>query len=237
MYIILLITWQMDNIHFNEFEKLTSEINGCDEETLFSIEMLDHLILSFKDIGIKNTKDNMINNKKNITDVNIDADKTNDDNNIIVKKLNDTYTELGFPIITKKITHYKNMSCIYLICLGYIREIRNIYNIDPSYPDDAVLCKYGLTKNLERRLKEHNSDYGFKLNKEIYLKFFVKISQDKLYYAENILEDIFINLGLKYDRVPKKTELVIIPRNELESIKNEYDKIRIYLLKYDVLHI
>ncbi len=220
----------MDNIQINEFENVTNNIDGYDEETLCSIEMLNYVISSFKDIDIKNINDKNINDKNN---------EDNNDNKITNKKeiLNEIPVELGFPIITNKITHYKNMSCIYLICLGYIREIRNIYNIDQTYPDDAILCKYGLTKNLERRLKEHNSDYGSKLNKLLYLKFFVKISPDKLYYAENILEDIFIKLGYKYDRVPKKTELVIIPRSDLESIKNEYDKIKIYLLEYDVLHI
>lgn len=232
--------WQMDNIQFNEFENLTNNIDECDEETLCSIEMLNHLISSFKDVGIKNTNNNSINNKNTYDKAKDNGnDNDNDNDNKIGEQdtPNEISNKLGFPIITKKITQYKNMSCIYLICLGYVREIRNIYNIDESYPDDAIMCKYGLTKNLERRLKEHNNDYGFKLNKLIFLKFFVKISQDKLYYAENILEDIFINLGYKYDRVPKKTELVIIPGSDLESIKNEYDKIRIYLLKYDVIHI
>ncbi len=209
----------MEKMNFSEFDDATNKINEFDEETIESIYMLNELISRLKNTNIS-IEDESINLKNKVIDKNILEENI-----------------LGLPIDCKKINDYKNVSCIYLICLGYVSELRDIYNIDPSYPDDSILCKYGLSKNLERRLKEHDKDFGNKLNKTLFLKFFVTISENKLYYAENILEDIFIRLGVKYDRIPKKTELVIIPKKEIDSIKEEYDKIKIYLLKYDCIRI
>lgn len=209
----------MEQINFSEFHDTTNKIDEHDEETVETIYMLNEFLSILK------------NTNTPIEDGNIDLNCKVIDKN----KLDDNI--LGLPIDCKKISEYKNISCIYLICLGYVSELRSIYNIDTSYSDDSILCKYGLSKNLERRLKEHNKDFGNKLNKTLFLKFFVRISENKLYYAENILEDIFIRLGVKYDRIPKKTELVIIPKKELESIKEEYDKIKIFLLKYDCIRI
>ncbi len=209
----------MDKINFSEFDDAINKIDEYDEETTESIYMLNELICRLKNTNIS-VENKSINLEKKVIDKN---------------KLEENI--LGLPIDCKKISDYKNISCIYLICLGYVSELRNIYNIDTSYPDDSILCKYGLSKNLERRLREHDKDFGNKLNKTLFLKFFVTISENKLYYAENILEDIFIRLGVKYDRIPKKTELVIIPKKEIDSIKEEYDKIKIYLLKYDCIRI
>ena len=45
---------------------------------------------------------------------------------------------------------------------------------------------------------------------------------------DNILEDIFIKLGLKFNDIPSKTELIAIPKENLDSIKYEYEKIKLY---------
>lgn len=212
----------MENIKYDEFVSVVNNIEEYDNETNESIELLNQIIIKLKDTNIpKHENIQILNNDTKYED----------------RFSKNTFNELGLPINKNKISEYKGVSCIYLICLGYISEIRNIYNVDQSYPDDSILCKYGLTKNLDRRLKEHKKDYGNILKKDIYLKFYVKISENILYFAENILEDIFIKLGHKYNDIPRKTELVIIPKKELEMIKNEYDKIKIYLLQYDVLEI
>lgn len=51
------------------------------------------------------------------------------------------------------------MPCVYLLTLGYGKDLRHILNIGTKYSDDCIIAKYGMTKDLSRRIKEHTLHY------------------------------------------------------------------------------
>ena len=102
---------------------------------------------------------------------------------------------------------------------------------------ECVVCKYGLTKNLERRLNEHDRDYGKKNNLTLHLNYHKEIPKEKLYFAENILKETFIRLGYQFNDIVGKNELILIPVKELDSLKYEYEKIKNYLFKDEYVSI
>ncbi len=213
------------------------EINFKDNDNLEEININD-LFNGFVNININVSEDETINFSELLNkDIDVVSEDNQKNTNIQNSYLIQNEIDLGTLIDNKTILQYNGISCIYLVCLGYIKEIRSIYNIDESYSDDLILCKYGLSKNLNRRLREHKYDFGKKLNKNIYLKFHAIIPITKLYFAENILEDIFIKLGLKFNDIPSKTELIAIPKENLDSIKYEYEKIKYNLSRIESIQI
>lgn len=60
--------------------------------------------------------------------------------------------------------------CIYMFTLNTARELRKLTNIDDNYSDDMIICKYGHTADLERRIVDRNKNYGS--IKNVLLKFY-----------------------------------------------------------------
>jgi hypothetical protein len=54
----------------------------------------------------------------------------------------------------------RKMSCIYFLKLGTTKDLREVFKIDSSINDNYLVCKYGKGEDLERRLGEHERDYG-----------------------------------------------------------------------------
>ncbi len=144
---------------------------------------------------------------------------------------------IDFDVLDNKVKNNENITCIYLVTIGFVNNLRSYYNISDRYNDDDLLCKYGLTNNLLRRCKEHQRDYGRISGSSLHLKYFTHINEKKLFFAENILKDIFYNLDYKFDDYPGKHELVIIPKNKLQDIKKEYDRINLFIRKNDYIYI
>lgn len=64
-------------------------------------------------------------------------------------------------------------------------------NIDVQYEDNYIVCKYGLTNNLERRTNEHINNYGKIDNVELrlmnycYIDLKILFNNHKMEYQNN----------------------------------------------------
>lgn len=220
--------------NLEEFEKIDNkEYTQYDDNIVEQLLEIDDLISKFK-LNTKIIENNLLSNISN-SEINLPLNKliTTNLNSIIQTNTKN----IGQLINYSTSKNFRDISCIYLICIGFINEIKTNYNLTNNYPSNYIVCKYGLTKNLHRRLNEHNRDYGKKNNTTLYLNYYKEISKEKLYLAENILKETFIRLEYQFNDFVGKNELILIPVDELDSLKYEYDKIKNYLSRDEYIRI
>ena len=113
---------------------------------------------------------------------------------------------------------------IYLFSIGIISDVRNEYKIDKNIPDDKLIAKFGRTEDLIRRTREHKTKYG----DHIELLTFNLIDPIYVTEAESSLRNYFRQLNNKLTlKIDKKTEteLIVIDKNILSDIKDQYSLI------------
>jgi hypothetical protein len=125
------------------------------------------------------------------------------------------------------------ISCIYLLTLGYVKDLRKEMNISDNFSDEDIVCKYGFTDNLDRRLMEHKNNFSKIENVDVKLKYYTFIDTNELSKAENNMKNIFnfnnSNLWLLFNIKTinnQRLELVVLSKKNLEYIKEEYEKCR-----------
>jgi predicted GIY-YIG superfamily endonuclease len=64
-------------------------------------------------------------------------------------------------------------------------------NISDKYSDTDIVCKYGFTDDLDRRLKEHQTNFNKIENVDIKLKYYTYIDHNELSKAESRLKNMF----------------------------------------------
>jgi hypothetical protein len=118
------------------------------------------------------------------------------------------------------------VSCIYLIKIGTVPELKTVYNIPDSVSNDRCVYKYGFTKNFERRIKEHKKSYGKVTKNTLYVVKFAHIDNDFTSNAETDIKHTFdsFRLGLK---VEGNLELVALDVKELEEITAKFGDLAI----------
>jgi prophage antirepressor-like protein len=114
--------------------------------------------------------------------------------------------------------------CIYLLTLNTVKELRSTWDIPVSYSDDALVCKYGQTCDLERRVKEHQTDYGRMKGVDLKLKLYSYVDPQFVSEAETDIRGFFADFNMKYE-VTGRSELVIIEPAKLERVKKQYAQI------------
>jgi hypothetical protein len=117
------------------------------------------------------------------------------------------------------------ISCVYLFSLGYVKELRNSFNIPSNFNDDMIVIKYGRTDSLERRTSEHEKDYGKIENVDLRLMKYAFIDSQYTADAESDLSNFFNYSKYKYDFI-NRNELAIIPKDKMNIVEREYEKIR-----------
>jgi hypothetical protein len=55
------------------------------------------------------------------------------------------------------------INCLYLIKLGYVKDLRSSLKINDNIKDEYLICKYGRTNDLSRRIIEHTNHYKKKI--------------------------------------------------------------------------
>jgi hypothetical protein len=83
------------------------------------------------------------------------------------------------------------ISSIYLLTLGYVKDLRKEMNISDNFSDEDIVCKYGFTDNLDRRLMEHKNNFSKIENVDVKLKYYTFIDTNELSKAENNMKNIF----------------------------------------------
>jgi hypothetical protein len=117
------------------------------------------------------------------------------------------------------------IGAIYLITLGYVKDLRNTFNIVDSFDDNHVVVKYGRTDDLKRRLSELQIEYNKFTNVNVMLKLYSYIDNDLAPKAEHSIKTIleFTKNTLPY---PGHNELAIINPDNFGKFKTIYDDIR-----------
>jgi hypothetical protein len=117
------------------------------------------------------------------------------------------------------------ISCIYLFSLGTVTTLRKTFNIPTEVNDTDIVVKYGRTEDLERRTTEHNNDYGKMENVELRLMMYSFVDSSYASEAETDIANFYSYSKFKYD-IEGRNELAIIPKDKMDIVKKEYEKIR-----------
>ena len=116
------------------------------------------------------------------------------------------------------------LPCVYLMTLGYVKDLRTSMNIDNKYNDDCIVAKYGFTKELSRRTGEHIKLYNKINGCDLKLKHYSYIDPQYMSNGENDIKDFIttLNLKLSYENYD---ELIIIPKEYMKIISDKYEHI------------
>lgn len=116
------------------------------------------------------------------------------------------------------------LPCIYFFTIGKVKDLRKSLKISKDYDDEDIIGKYGMTKDLDRRTGEHNDTYGQLPGSDFRLTVFNFIDVQYMSQAETDLKLYMKDTSLKFTH-NKYTELAIIPKSMLKSVKKQYDLI------------
>ena len=111
--------------------------------------------------------------------------------------------------------------CIYLLALGMVKDLRETFNIGEEVDGNSVVYKFGRTDNFERRLGEHQKEYGSMKNVIIKVVSFYYIDIKYLSDAEVAVNQLCNNFS-KNLVFENYKELVLLNENELKQIKTYY---------------
>jgi hypothetical protein len=114
------------------------------------------------------------------------------------------------------------ISTIYLITFGLVKDLRETFNIPESFKNDRIVVKYGRSDDLNRRLKEHQTNYSKLNNINVLLKLYSYVDYDLAAEAENNVKRFF-NWGKYNLDHPEYKELAIVSSNDFDIIKKEYN--------------
>ena len=133
--------------------------------------------------------------------------------------------KLGNKLLGASVSEVKSVSCIYLFTLGQVKDVRKTFNISDTIDDSNIVAKYGRTDDLVRRTSEHESDYGKMEGVQLRLKLFCHIDAKHTSDAESDIKTFMTTNGYDY-KYENRSELVIIPKDKMLKVDNEYNKIR-----------
>ncbi len=141
----------------------------------------------------------------------------------------DKKEELGCEILNMDVKAYRavfknhacDFPCIYLLKLGQVKDLRSTFNIDPIVTDNLCIYKFGNSNNIERRMLEHQNDYGKMKNVKLEMSIFHFIDSKYLYEAETDIKQFFKNFK-KSIEVDGRNELVALDEDGLKQTKNLY---------------
>lgn len=112
-------------------------------------------------------------------------------------------------------------SCIYLLALGKVKDLRATFKIDPDVKDDDVVYKFGFSSDFTRRLKEHNLNYGKLNNVSITIAAYHQIDPKYTTEAEREMRVFCKSFELKLN-VDKMKELITLNVKQLGQVKTQY---------------
>lgn len=183
----------------------------------------NYIIINLQMDNLNN--DNVIDNiTDNIIDVNNISEQKEEENILDIN--NDTLltTQEESHISDTSLTIFDkcafDISCIYLIILGYTINLRSSFRIDEKYNNNTMIMKYGCTKNLKIRFKQHFNTFKNINGVNLKIQKISLIDQSDIFKAEAIVKDI----TLSYKFIFKKfDELLIVNNKELKFIEDQYN--------------
>jgi hypothetical protein len=139
--------------------------------------------------------------------------------------------------------HPGKISCVYLISLGSVKDLKETFSIEDER-DANIVCKYGRTNNIDRRMTELSNEYK-KKNSKVSLSVVTFSFIDDVYAseAEAELARIFSDGYNKLTDI-KENELVCMNKRQISNTSKfyrliesdygkEYDKIKAKYVEKD----
>lgn len=120
-------------------------------------------------------------------------------------------------------TNNNNLSAIYLLTLGYVKDLKEEMNLE-NYNDEDIVCKYGRSDDLSRRLTEHKKTFKLIKTANPMLKIHTYIDSNYASKAENKIKRFFkgANKCIKYKDFD---ELIIINKEFMKNTIEQYSLI------------
>lgn len=115
------------------------------------------------------------------------------------------------------------LPCIYLLKLGKAIELREAFGLETEL-DDTIICKYGFTDDLPRRIAEHESTYGKLPGVNIEVIVFQGIDPKYTSEAENDIREE-CNVYKINVKVDGHRELIGVNFKQLLHLKKNYGRI------------
>ncbi|BAT21929.1 hypothetical protein [Yellowstone lake mimivirus] len=110
---------------------------------------------------------------------------------------------------------------IYLVGLGKVQDLRETFKISETLDNDSLVCKFGVSLDLSRRIEEHKGDYGKLKNVNMNVEAFHIIDPIYKQKAEAEIRNIFDSYDMRI-MVPGRNELVVLNKKQLERIIKDY---------------
>lgn len=120
----------------------------------------------------------------------------------------------------QQLPSYTCISCVYLFLIGSVKHVRarTKINIPALHKDDALVGKFGLSRNLLRRSNEHKKTYGA----DIKLLLSSEVEPKNLFAAEKVLKQYFDRCNFRFD--PKgNREIIIFQFEDIPAIKDCFE--------------
>lgn len=116
-----------------------------------------------------------------------------------------------------------SLSAIYLLTLGYVKDLKEEMNLN-DYDDEDIVCKYGRSDDLSRRLLEHKKTFKSIPSAKPMLKIYSYIDSNYASKAEKQIKNFFkgANKCIKYKDFD---ELVIIDNKFMKNTIEQYSLI------------
>ena len=113
------------------------------------------------------------------------------------------------------------LSAIYLLTLGYVKDLKHEMKLDSKFDDNMIVCKYGRSDDLSRRLYEHKKTFKSIKTSNPMLKLHCYIDGNYASQAETQIKNYFngANKNLVYEGFD---ELVIIDKEFLKYTEEQY---------------
>ena len=108
---------------------------------------------------------------------------------------------------------------VYLILCGKAPDI--LKNND--YSDSELICKFGCSKDINRRLGEHENKLNKEFNTNIEVLCYSIIDPKYIFEAESSIRQYFKSNLIKYKNMD---EIIVINKNNLDQIKTHYRMIQ-----------
>lgn len=120
-------------------------------------------------------------------------------------------------------TNNNNLSAIYLLTLGYVKDLKEEMNLK-DYDDEDIVCKYGRSDDLSRRLTEHKKTFKSIKTANPMLKIHTYIDSNYASKAENKIKRFFTGAD-KCIKYKDFDELIIINKKFMKNTIEQYSLI------------
>lgn len=117
-------------------------------------------------------------------------------------------------------THTNDLSCVYLVVLNSVKNLRDSMNIDPKHSDDKYVCKYGFSKDFKKRMETHKQEYKHIKNVNLSLKNISLIDPKYISNAEKDIKEIVPKYSFQFE---KFDELIILDKKDFSELEKYYN--------------